>query len=171
MPHALPAYQTLPILWSSAIPPPRTFPVACAYKLLGASCQCPVSLLSSQGFFEDCWGLFQSSGSRRTGTESRDCERQPAAECDLLEGEGGEAEGPPSGRGPLSPPWWGQIPKSTPAQRGGAWRPRGGSRQQSPPLSNLSLPQCGAGGVDSSGRKNVPPFQAAAHLCPDKASY
>lgn len=69
------------------------------------------------GFFEDCWGLFQSSGSKRTGTVNA---TSFGVECDLLEGIGGESEGPPSRRGPLTPPWWGQTLKSTAAQRGGA---------------------------------------------------
>ena len=131
-PLPLPTSQALPILWSSGTPPLGTFPDCLRSQApVGAPPQPPaISLLSSWGF-EDCWGLFQSSGSRRTGTESRECERQLAAECDLLEGEGGETEGPPSGRGPLSPPWWVQTPKSTPAQEAGAQRPGEGSMQPS----------------------------------------
>lgn len=128
------------LLWEPSL-------TACAHRLLCPPPNAPaIRLLSSWGF-EDCWGLFQSSGSRRTGTESRECERQLAAECDLLEGEGGETEGPPSGRGPLSPPWWVQTPKSTSAQEAGPQRSGEGSMQPSL-LPFLSLPQCGASRVD-----------------------
>lgn len=145
-PLLLPTSQALPILWSSGTPPLGTSPDCLCSQAPVRPPPHHISLFSSWGF-EDCWGLFQSSGSRRTGTESRECERQLAAEYDLLEGEGGETEGPPSGRGPLSPPWWVQTPKSTPAQEAGPQCPGEGSMQPSL-LPFLSLPQCGASRVD-----------------------
>lgn len=85
------ARLTAHLLWETSL-------TAWAHRLLWASCQPPPPLVcSARGVLEDCWGLFQSSDSRGTGTESRACERQLAVECDLLEGVGGETE----------PPWWG----------------------------------------------------------------
>ena len=131
----------------SRSPPPGNFP-DCPRSRAPAglpSAPAPVSC-SARGVLEACWAPFQSSDSRGTGTESRACERQLAVECDLLEGEGGETE----------PPWWGRTPKSAPAQRGGVRRPGEGSVQPTL-LPCVSLPQCGAKRVDSSGRKNAPP--------------
>lgn len=79
-------------------------------------------------------------------------------------GKEGTLRGLPVGEASLSPPWWGQTPKSKPTQGGGAQLLRGSHVTVPPPLP--LCPPVWSQPVDSSGRKNAPhPHPKLPHIC------